>query len=150
MAHIAGFINTDVDTLFRLELKITETIRLNFWKDIEKTPIELTTSSWKVADKKQFFFSQADNKNQSDEQNFWKEEQSWRAVNGWIAKDEPSSSRTSIEHFTKVNRNTTLYSMNGIKADARKRIEQDVNLELKTRNLKNDTPTIWWSAAEKL
>ena len=60
IAHIAGSVNTAADFLSRLELKITEKIRLKIREDIHTTPIEVTTSSSDVADEEQFFFTHAD------------------------------------------------------------------------------------------
>ena len=60
IAHIAGLINTAADFLSRLELKVTEKIHLKIREDVQTTPIELATSSSDVADKEQFFFTQAD------------------------------------------------------------------------------------------
>ena len=42
----------------------------------------------------------------------------------------------SIREFTKIDGKTTTYCMNGIKANARIRIEQDVDLVLKKLKLK--------------
>ena len=66
-AHIAGSVNTAADFLSRLELKVTEKIRLKIREDIHTTPIEVTTSSSDVADGEQFFFTRADNSNESEE-----------------------------------------------------------------------------------
>ena len=41
-----------------------------------------------------------------------------------------------MEEFTKIDGNTTSYSMNGIKANARIRVEQDVDLVVKNMKLK--------------
>ena len=41
-----------------------------------------------------------------------------------------------MKEFTKIDGKTTSYSMNGIKANARIRVEQDVNLVLKNVKLK--------------
>ena len=43
--HIFGSVNTAADFLTRLELKITENLRLKIREDIQTTPIEVTTSS---------------------------------------------------------------------------------------------------------
>ena len=51
---------TDPALCARLELKVTEKIRLKIWEDIQTTPIEVTTSSSDVADEEQIFFTQAD------------------------------------------------------------------------------------------
>ena len=52
------------------------------------------------------------------------------------SNEEPSSSKTSVKEFTKIDGNTTSYSMNGIKAIARIQKEKDVNLELNNMKLK--------------
>ena len=56
-AHIAGSVNTAADFLSRLELKVTEQIRLKIREDIQTTPIEVTPSSSDVADEEQLFFT---------------------------------------------------------------------------------------------
>ena len=68
MAHIAGSVNTAADFLSRLELKVTERIRLKIREDVQTTPIEVTTSSSDVADEEQFFFSQTDDEDEAVEQ----------------------------------------------------------------------------------
>ena len=67
IAHIAGSVITAADFLSRLELKVTEKIRLKIREDIQTTPIEVTTSSSDVADEEQFFFTHADDSNESEE-----------------------------------------------------------------------------------
>ena len=57
IAHIAGSVNAVVEILSRLELKVTEEIRLKNREDIQTTPIEAATSSSDVADEEQFFFT---------------------------------------------------------------------------------------------
>ena len=54
IAHIAGSVNTAADFLSRLELKVTEKIRLTIREDIHTTPIEVTTTSSDVADEEKF------------------------------------------------------------------------------------------------
>ena len=76
IAHIAGSVNTAADFLSRLELKVTEKIRLKIREDIQTTPIELTTSSCDVADEEQFFFKHADDGKESEEEKFERKEQS--------------------------------------------------------------------------
>ena len=66
ITHIAGSVNTAADFLSRLELKVTEKIRLKIREDIQTTPIEVTTSSSHVADEEQIFITQADNNDESD------------------------------------------------------------------------------------
>ena len=58
IAHIAGSVNPATDFLCRLELKLTEEIRLKIREDVQTTPIEVTTSSSDFAAEEQFFFAQ--------------------------------------------------------------------------------------------
>ena len=67
IAHIAGSVNTAADYLSRLELKVTEKIRLKIREDIHITHIEVTTSSSDVANEEQIFFTHADDGKESEE-----------------------------------------------------------------------------------
>ena len=58
--HITGSVNIASDFASRLELKVTEKLRLKIREDIQTTLIEVPTSSSDVADEEQFFFTQAD------------------------------------------------------------------------------------------
>ena len=136
IAHIAGSVNTAADFFSRLELKVTEKIRLKNREDIQTTPVEVTTSSSDVADEEQVFFTQADNDNESEEQTLERTEQSRQNAKQWAANEESPALKTSVKQFTKVDGNTTSYSINGIKANARIRVEQDVDLVLKNMKLK--------------
>ena len=73
-AHLAGSVNTAADFLSRLELKVTEKIRLKTREDINTRPIEMTTSSSDVADEEHFFFTHADDTNESEEQTLERKE----------------------------------------------------------------------------
>ena len=66
--RIAGSVTTAADFLSRLELIVTEKVRLKIREDIQTTPIEVTTSSSDIADKEQVFFTQTDNDNEPEEQ----------------------------------------------------------------------------------
>ena len=68
IGHIAGSVKTTADFLSRLELKVTERIRLKIREDVETTPIEVTTTSSDVADKEQFFFTHTDGQDETKEQ----------------------------------------------------------------------------------
>ena len=136
IAHIAGSVNTAADFLSRLELKVTEKIRLKIRDDIHTTPIEVTTSSSDVADEEQFFFTHADDGKRSEEQTPERKEQSRQNAKQWAANEESPALKTSVKEFIKIDGNTTSYSMNGIKANARIRVEQDVDLVLKNMKLK--------------
>ena len=54
----------------------------------------------------------------------------------WAANEESAALKTSVKAFTNIDGNTTSYSINGIKANARIRVEQDVDLVLKNMKLK--------------
>ena len=136
IAHIAGSVNTAVDFLSRLELKVTERIRLKIREDVQTTPIEVTTSSSDVADEKQFFFAHTDDQDETEEQILQKKEKSREKAVEWVVNHEPSSMKPSIKAFTKIDGNTTAYSLYGIKANARIRVEQDADLVMKNLKLK--------------
>ena len=67
IAHFAGSVKIAADFPSRLELKVTEKIRLKIREEIHTTPIEVTTSSLDVADEEQIFFTHADDSNESEE-----------------------------------------------------------------------------------
>ena len=136
IAHIAGSVNTAADFLSRLELKVTEKIRLKIREDIHTTPIEVTTSSSDVADEEEFFFTQTDDINESEEQTLERKEQSRQNAKQWAVHQKSPTLKTSVKEFTKIDGNTTSSSMNGIKANARIRVEQDVDLMLMNLKLK--------------
>ena len=117
IVHIAGSVNTAADFLSPLELKVTEKIRLKIREDIQTTPIEVTTSSSDVADEEQFFFTHADDTKESEEQTLERKKQSRQNAKQWATKEESSALRTSVKELTKINGNTTSYSINGIKAN---------------------------------
>ena len=71
LAHIAGTVNTAADFLPRLELKVTERIPLKTPEDIEKTPIEVATSSLDVADEEHFFHHTSKQKGRVSQTNLW-------------------------------------------------------------------------------
>ena len=136
IAHIAGSVNTAADFLSRLELKVTEKICLKIREDIQTTPIEVTTSSSDVADEEHIFFTHADDAKESEEQTLERKEQSRQKAKQWAANEKLPASKMSVKEFTKIDGNTTSYSMSSIKATARIRVEQDVDLELKNLKLK--------------
>ena len=136
IAHIAGSVNTAADFLSRLDLNVTEKIRLKIREAIQTTPIEVTTSSSDVADEEQFFFTHADDSNESEEQTLERKEQSKQNAKQWAANEESPVLKTSVKDFTKIDGNATSYSMKGIKANATIRVEQDVDLVLKNMKLK--------------
>ena len=96
----------------------------------------MTTSSSDVADEEQFFFTHPDDRNESEEQTLERKEQSRQNAKQWAANEESPVLKTSVNEFTKIDGNTTLHSMNGIKANARIGVEQDVDLVLKNMKKK--------------
>ena len=135
-AHIAGSVNTAADFLSRLELKVTEKIQLKIREDVQTTQIEVSTSSSDVADEEQFFFTQPDSQDETEEQILQSNEQSQKNAAEWVTNQELSSLKPSIKEFTKIDGNTTSYSINGIKASAGIRVEQDADLVLRNLKLK--------------
>ena len=136
IAHIAGLVNTAADFLSRLQLKVTEKIHLKIREDVQTTPIEVSTSFSDVADEKQFFFTQPDSQDETEEQILQRKEQSQKNAAEWVVNQELSSLKPSIKEFTKIDGNTTSYSISGIKASVRIRVEQDADLVLKNLKLK--------------
>ena len=136
IALIAVSVNTAADFLSRLELKVTEKIHLKIREDVETTPIDVSTSSSDVTDEEQFFFTQTDSQDESEEQILQRKEQSQKKAAEWVVNQEPPSMKPSIKEFTKIDGNTTSYSINGIKASARIRVEQDSDRVLKNLKLK--------------
>ena len=67
IADIAGSVNTAADFLSRIELKVTEKIRLKISEVVQTTPIELTTSSSDVADEEKCFFAQENGEDETEE-----------------------------------------------------------------------------------
>ena len=96
----------------------------------------MITSSSDVADEEQFFFTQADNKDESEKQTFERKEQFVQIAKQWKSNEEHSSLKTNVKELPKINGNITSYSMGGIKANARLRVEQIVDLGLKNMKLK--------------
>ena len=136
IAHIAGSVNTAADFLSRLEQKATEKIHLKIREDVQTTPIEVSTSSSDVAEEEQFFFRQPDSHDETEEQILQRKEQSLKNAQQWVTSQELSSLKPSIKEVTKIDGKTTSYSINGIKASARIRVEQDADLVLKNLKLK--------------
>ena len=83
-----------------------------------------------------FFFTQTHKNDESEQQALEQKEQSRQNAKQWVANKEPSSLKTSVKKFTKIDGNTTSYSMSGIKANGRIRVEQDVDLVLQNMKLK--------------
>ena len=136
IAHIAGSVNAAADFLSRLEKKVTEKIHLKMREDVQTTPIEVSTSSWDVADEEQFFVTQTDSQDETEEQTLQRKEQSQKKAAEWVVNQDPPSMKASIKEFTKIDGNTTSYSINGIKSSARIRVEQVADVALKNLKLK--------------
>ena len=131
-ADIAGSVNIVADFHSRLDFKVTEKIHLKIREDIQ-TSIEMTTSSWDFADEENIFFTQADNEDESKEKTLHRKEQSRQNTKQWIANEEPPSLNTGVKEYTKIDRNTSLYSLNGIKTNAQLWVERDVDLVFKNQ-----------------
>ena len=132
---LAGSVNTAADFLSRRKLKVTEKIHPKIREDVQTTPIQLTTPSSDVADEEQFFFTQANGEDETEEQIIQRKDQVGKKATEWVANQEPCSMKPSNKEFTKIDGNTTSYSSNEIKANARIRVEQDADLVLKNLKL---------------
>ena len=117
-------------------MKVTGKIHLKIREDVQTTHIELSTSSSDVADEEQFFFTQTDVQDETEEQILQREEQPQTKAAELIVNQEPSSMKPSVKELTKIDGNTTSYSINGINASARLRVEQDADLVLMNPKLK--------------
>ena len=136
ITHVAGSDNTAADFLSGLELKVTEKIHLKIREDLQTTPVEVTTSSSDVADDEQFFFARTKGQDEKEEQIVQRKEQSQKKAAEWEVNQEPSSMKPSIKEFTNIDGNFTSYCINGIKASARIRVQQDADLVLKNLKIK--------------
>ena len=96
----------------------------------------MTTSSSDVADAEQFLFTQTDIGNKTEEETLQRKKQYRKKATERVANQEPFSMKPSVKEFTKIDGNTTSYSLNGIKANARILVEQNVDLVLKILILK--------------
>ena len=119
-----------------MELKVTEKIHFQIREDVQSTPIELSTFSSDVADEEQIFFMQSDGQDEFEEQILQRKEQSQQRAAEWVVNQEPFSMKPSIKQFTKIEGNTTSFSINGSKASARIRVEQVADLVPKNLQLK--------------
>ena len=135
IADIVVSVNTVADLLSRRELKVTEKIRVKTREDIQTTPIEVTTSSSDVVDEEELFFTQTYNEKESKEPTLKRKEHSGQVGKQWVANEKPPLLKTRVKDFAKIDGNTTSYCIKGNKANARIRIEQDVNPVLKNLKL---------------
>ena len=131
VSAFSSFMREYLDPVVKADQK-----RLKIREDIQTTPIEVTTSSSDVADEEQFSFTHADDGNESEGQTLERKERSRQIAKQWAVNEQPPALKTSVKEFTNIDGNTTLYFMNGIKANARIRVEQDVDLVLKNMKLK--------------
>ena len=65
-----------------------------------------------------------------------KRKQLRQSAKQWAAHEESSALKSNVKEFTKIDGNTTSYSMNGVKPNARKQVKQDVDPVLKNMKLK--------------
>ena len=137
IGHIVGSVNTAADFLSRTVLKVREKTRLKTREYLQTTRIEVSSSSSDFTDEEQFFFTQADKKDELEDkkdQTLERKEPSRQNTKQWIANERPLFLKTGVKEFTTFDGNITSYSMNGIKENARIRVEQDIDLVL--RNMK--------------
>ena len=63
----------------------------------------MTTSSSDVADEEQFFFTHADDTNESEEQTVERKDQSRQNATQWAPNEESPALKTSVKGFTKID-----------------------------------------------
>ena len=85
---IAGSVITAADLFIRLELKVTEKIRLKNREDVQTTPINVTTSSSSVPDEEHFPFAQVDGEDETKEKTLERKEQSRRKATEWVEHED--------------------------------------------------------------
>ena len=85
---------------------------------------------------KNYFLTEADNNDESEQETLDNKEESKQNAKQCVANEEPPPLERRVKEFTKIDWNTTSYSMNGIKVNARIRVEQDFDLVLKNMKLK--------------
>ena len=73
---------------------------------------------------------------ETEEQILQRKEQCREKGTEWVANQELSSMKPGIKEFTKIAGNTTSYSINGIEAKSRRRVEHDADLVLKNLKFK--------------
>ena len=135
-AHIAGSVNTAADFVSRLELKVTDKIRLNIREDAKTMPIDVTTSLQMLQMESNPSSHWQTVKTRLKSKHLRGKKQSGKKATERVPREEPSSMKPNTKEITKIDGNTTSYSIPGIKANARIRIEQDFDLVLKNLKLK--------------
>ena len=137
IAHVAGSMNTAADFLSRLELKVTEKIRLKIREDIKTIPIEVHTSSSDVADEEQVFFTPQDNEEaETEEQTLDRKAEAKNKALRQYVNQSGDSFKVSVKELIMVRSNKAAYAINAIKYEARIRAEQDADRTLKNMKLK--------------
>ena len=136
IAHVTGSVNTAADFLSGLKLKLTEKIRPKIQEDVQTTAIEVTTSSSDVVNEEQIFFTQTYVENEIEKQTREQKEQYTKKARQWVANEELSTAKPSLTEFRKIGANTTSLSLHRTKANARIRVERDVDLVLMFLKLK--------------
>ena len=134
IAHIAGSKNTAADFLSRLKLRVIERIRLKSGKMYKQHPLK-SQHLLQMLRTKNSFSSHKQMIRMKPKNRSYKKKQRAKAAE-WVVNQEPSSLKPSIKEFTKIDGNTTSYSLHGIKANARIRVEQDADLVLKNLKFK--------------
>ena len=104
IARIAG---STAETCSNKEPESTVNVCLKIPEDVTRAPKQLTPSSSEVTDEQQFFFTPVDKENQTKEQTVDRKEQSWKNATEWVANEETSSKKQSIEEFKKMDGNRT-------------------------------------------
>ena len=148
IAHLARSANTTAAFLSRLELIVTEKLRIKIREGRQPTPIEVTTSSSKIADEEHFFFIQADNEIMLEEQTPQRKNQSREDATEWVSNEKPPSLRTSVKNFNRNQRKHYVVFHECKKSkwpNKRRPRRRSSNKELETNNSRL---IFWWSGID--
>ena len=128
--------NTAADFLSRLELKVTEKIRLKIREDIKTIPIEVHTSSSDVADEEQVFFTPQDNEEaETEEQTLDRKAEAKNKALRQYVNQSGESFKASVKELIMVRANKAAYAINAIKSTKRGS-EQNKTLTVLLKNMK--------------
>ena len=136
IAHIAGSVNTAADFLSRLELKARRRSVSRSGKKYKQHLLKSQPPLQTLQMKNSFSSRKQMIKMKPTSRSYNKKKQFREKAAEWVVNQEPSSMKPSIKEFTKIEGNTTSYSLHGIKASARIRVYQEADLILKNLELK--------------
>ena len=106
--------------LSRLELKVTEKVRLKIREDIKTIPIEVHTSSSDVAGEEQCFFTPQDNEEaETEQQTLTRKTEAKNKALRQYANQTQDSLRISVKELIMVRTNKATYAINAVSSITR-------------------------------